>query len=195
MNLRDHIDAGQLHAVLTLAISTQPDAPAVKRLSGAGVTVHVVDRSQTPDPLFDDRITGLLRTASVDLVCMAGLTCFWRIPDDFGGRVVNIHPALLPGFGGRGFFGMRVHRAVLASGARQSGCTVHYADNQYDHGPVILQRTCPVLADDTPASLAARVFEQEKIAYPQAVGMIIQQGVESFPTSRGILPRAVHGMR
>ena len=81
-----------------------------------------------------------------------------QIPDDFAGRVMNIHPALIPAFCGKGFHGRHVHEAVLASGVRVSGCTVHFADNEYDHGPIILQRVVPVL-DDTPDSLASRVFE------------------------------------
>jgi folate-dependent phosphoribosylglycinamide formyltransferase PurN len=92
-----------------------------------------------------------------------------QVPDDFQGRVMNIHPALIPAFCGKGFYGHRVHEAVLADGAKVSGCTVHFVDNEYDHGPIILQRTVPVLDDDTPDSLAARVFVQECEAYPQAI--------------------------
>ena len=84
---------------------------------------------------------------------------------------MNIHPALLPSFGGKGYYGQKVHQAVLDHGCKVSGCTVHFVDNQYDHGPIILQRTCPVLDDDTPQTLAHRVFEQEKIAYPRAIGL------------------------
>ena len=111
----------------------------------------------------------ILRRRRVELACMAGFLKLWRIPADFKGRVMNIHPALLPDFGGRGFYGHRVHEAVLSSGAGESGCTVHFADNEYDHGPIILQRRVPVLAEDTPESLADRVFEQELVAYPEAI--------------------------
>jgi folate-dependent phosphoribosylglycinamide formyltransferase PurN len=92
-----------------------------------------------------------------------------QIPDDFLGRVMNIHPALIPAFCGKGFYGHHVHEAVLAYGAKITGCTVHFADNQYDHGPIILQRAVPVLDDDTPGSLAERVFAQECEAYPEAI--------------------------
>ena len=86
--------------------------------------------------------------------------------------MVNIHPALIPAFCGEGFYGHRVHEAVLEYGAKLSGCTVHFADNQYDHGPVIVQRAVPVLDDDTPETLAARVFEAECEAYPEALRLI-----------------------
>jgi phosphoribosylglycinamide formyltransferase-1 len=97
-----------------------------------------------------------------------------RIPEDFTHRVMNIHPALLPAFGGKGMYGRHVHEAVLAYGAKISGCTVHFADNEFDHGPVILQRSAPVLDDDTPHRLAARVFEQERLAYPEAIQLFAE---------------------
>jgi phosphoribosylglycinamide formyltransferase-1 len=106
---------------------------------------------------------------------MAGFLQLIQIPDDFKQRVLNIHPALLPAFGGKGMYGHHVHEAVLRSGARVSGCTVHFADNEFDHGPVVLQRTAPVLDDDTPDTLAARVFEQECIAYPEAIRLIAER--------------------
>ena len=93
------------------------------------------------------------------------------IPEDFTGRVLNIHPSLLPKYGGKGMHGRHVHAAVIAAGDSESGCTVHVADNTYDTGPVILQRRCPVLADDTPETLGERVFEQECLAYPEAIRM------------------------
>ncbi|MFM9025158.1 MAG: formyltransferase family protein, partial [Planctomycetaceae bacterium] len=94
------------------------------------------------------------------------------IPADFAGRVVNIHPSLLPAFGGRGFHGLHVHRAVLERGCTVSGCTVHLADGAYDHGRILVQRTVPVLADDTPESLAARVFAAECEALPAALAAL-----------------------
>ena len=103
---------------------------------------------------------------------MGGFLKRVTIPEDFTNRVVNIHPALVPAFCGDGFYGHRVHEAVLEYGAKLSGCTVHFADNQYDHGPVIVQRAVPVLDDDTPETLAARVFEAECEAYPEALRLI-----------------------
>ena len=105
----------------------------------------------------------------MDLVVLAGFLKLYLIPEAFKGRVMNIHPALVPAFCGSRYYGHRVHEAVLAYGAKVSGCTVHFADNIYDHGPVIIQRCVPVLDDDTPETLAARVFKEECIAYPEAI--------------------------
>ena len=95
--------------------------------------------------------------------------CQYVIPSQYEGKVMNIHPGLIPAFCGKGLYGHRVHEAVVEYGARVSGCTVHFADQHYDHGPIILQRRVPVLPDDTPDTLAARVFEQECMAYPDAM--------------------------
>lgn len=105
----------------------------------------------------------------VDLVCLAGWLHKLVVPPEFANRVMNIHPSLLPSFGGKGFYGHHVHEAVLAHGCKLSGCTVHFVDNEYDTGPIICQRAVPVLAGDRPADLAARVFEAECLAYPEAV--------------------------
>jgi phosphoribosylglycinamide formyltransferase-1 len=118
---------------------------------------------------FQERVWDAVRSHEPDLVCLAGWLHLVPIPDDFRHRVLNIHPALLPAFGGKGMYGRHVHEAVLAYGAKVSGCTVHFADNEYDHGPIVLQRVVPVLDDDTPETLAERVFEQECLAYPEAI--------------------------
>jgi formyltetrahydrofolate-dependent phosphoribosylglycinamide formyltransferase len=123
---------------------------------------------------FSQRIFEACRRARAELVCLAGFLQLLPIPDDFGNRVLNIHPALIPAFCGKGFYGHRVHEAVLAYGAKVSGCTVHFADNQYDHGPIVLQRVVPVLDDDTADTLAARVFEQECEAYPEAIRLFAE---------------------
>jgi folate-dependent phosphoribosylglycinamide formyltransferase PurN len=118
---------------------------------------------------FSRAIFDTLRAAQVDLVTLAGFLSLIEIPDDFLGRVMNIHPALIPAFCGHGFYGHHVHEAVLARGCKLSGCTVHFADNHYDQGPIILQQAVPVLDADTPDTLAARVFEAECQAYPEAI--------------------------
>jgi phosphoribosylglycinamide formyltransferase-1 len=108
---------------------------------------------------------------------MAGFLSLWEIPPELHGLVLNIHPALLPKFGGKGMHGHHVHEAVLAAGETESGCTVHYADNTYDTGPIIVQRRVPVRPGDTADTLAARVFEQECIAYPEAI-RIVSRAIE-----------------
>ena len=114
------------------------------------------------------------RAARADLVVMAGFLKRVTIAEDFANRVTNIHPGLIPAFCGHGFYGHHVHQAVIDYGAKLSGCTIHFADNQYDHGPVILQRAVPVLDDDTADTLAARVFAAECEAYPEAIQLIAQ---------------------
>ena len=112
---------------------------------------------------------GPCREAGVDLVVMAGFLKHVLIPPDFEDRVINIHPSLLPSFGGPGMYGHHVHQAVIDRGVKISGCTVHYVDNHYDNGPIILQRSCEVKDDDTADSLAARVFQEECEALPAAI--------------------------
>ncbi len=175
LNIADHVDAGTLAAQIAVVISSRADAAGVARARERGFDVRIADRVTFPDSADLDRaIMTWLAEARVDLVCACGYLRLLRIAPMFEGRVMNIHPALLPDFGGKGMHGEHVHRAVLASGRPFSGCTVHFADHRYDHGPVILQRTCPVLATDDVKTLAARVFEQECIAYPQAIRLFAE---------------------
>jgi len=167
LNLHQRIADGSLDAVITTVISSRGDAVGVARSRDAGLTTVVVERRRLSPDAFQLEVTQAI--GDVDLVCMAGFLSLWRIPDEYYGKVINIHPALLPEFGGAGMYGRRVHQAVLAAGKKVSGCTVHFCDNQYDHGPIILQHTVPVLTVDTPETLAARIFEQECVAYPEAI--------------------------
>jgi formyltetrahydrofolate-dependent phosphoribosylglycinamide formyltransferase len=155
---------------IVLVVSNKSIAFGLERARRAGVPTAVVERSSFPNrDAFSAAIFDHCRRASADLVCLAGFLQLLRIPDDFAGRVMNIHPALLPAFGGHGMYGHHVHKAVLEAGVKLSGCTVHFADNVYDHGPIILQRTVPVQDDDLPDTLAERVFEAECEAYPEAI--------------------------
>jgi phosphoribosylglycinamide formyltransferase-1 len=172
VNLHQRIDDGSLPATLVRVVSSRGDVPGVERAQELGLPVVVVDRRSLSEEQFQERIRAAVEGA--DLVCMAGFLSLWRIPPEFAGRVINIHPALLPEFGGPGFFGRRVHEAVLAAGRTVSGCTVHFCDDQYDHGAIILQKKVPVLAGDTPETLAARVFDAECEAYPEAIRMIAE---------------------
>ncbi len=123
----------------------------------------------------DLNIFKYLEGHEVDLAVMAGWIKFLEIPPEWTNRVMNIHPSLLPSFGGKGMYGHHVHDAVIASGVKVSGCTVHFVDNEYDHGPIILQKTVPVHDDDTSETLAAKVFDQEKVAYRQAINLFAAQ--------------------
>lgn len=174
-NLLDRSAAGQLPAEVVAVISNRSDAFGLERALRAGIPAFVVERRDCASrEEFSRRIFDVCRQARADLVCLAGFLQLLVIPDDYLGRVLNIHPALIPAFCGKGFYGNRVHEAVLAYGAKVSGCTVHFADNVYDHGPIVLQRVVPVLDDDTPETLAARVFEQECEAYPQAIRLFAE---------------------
>jgi len=169
-NLLDHIADGRLQAEVALVVSSRADAFGLTRAEQAGVPTAVVGpRNYASGEQFSHRIFDLCRHARADLVCLAGFLQLIRIPNDFQARVMNIHPSLIPAFCGKGFYGQHVHEAALAYGVKISGCTVHFADNAYDHGPIILQRTVPVLDDDTPETLAARVFVEECQAYPEAI--------------------------
>jgi formyltetrahydrofolate-dependent phosphoribosylglycinamide formyltransferase len=175
-NLIDCIGLKSLSAQIQLVIGSRAELVGLQRAEKAGLRNVVVDRRRDANCQdFSRRVFDLCDDAQVDLVCLAGWLCLLDIPTRFAGKVMNIHPALLPSFGGKGMYGRKVHEAVIAHGCKISGCTVHFVDNTYDTGPIIIQRTCPVLDDDTPEALAHRVFEEEKIAYPQAI-KLFQQG-------------------
>lgn len=166
-NLLDHIDRGGLDASVVLVIASRETAGA-QRARERGIPTFVM-----PGVIPAETLAGVLEEHRVDLVVLAGYLKRVNIPRGYEGRVVNIHPALLPDFGGPGMYGMRVHEAVLASGATVSGCTVHLCDAEYDRGPILLQLSCPVQPGDTPETLAARVFELECRAYPEALQRLI----------------------
>ncbi|MCP3905668.1 MAG: phosphoribosylglycinamide formyltransferase [Planctomycetes bacterium] len=169
LNIADRIDAGDLDAEIAVVIASREGIAGVQRARDRGFDVRVLRD--------DDAITAALLAASVNLVCLCGYVRLLRIDPPLAGRIMNIHPALLPDFGGSGMYGDRVHAAVLAAERTESGCTVHFVDDQYDHGPIILQRRCPVLPGDDVDTLAARVFEQECIAYPEAIRMFAKKAV------------------
>jgi phosphoribosylglycinamide formyltransferase-1 len=174
-NLIDRIKAGRLDAQVVLVISSQSDVPGIQRAKAAGLSVVVITKKETGSrAAFGQAIFEKVRTAQADLVCLAGFLELLPIPEDFTYRVINIHPSLIPAFCGKGYYGHHVHESALATGVKVTGCTVHFADNEFDHGPIILQRTVPVLDNDTPETLAARVFEQECEAFPEAIRLFAQ---------------------
>jgi phosphoribosylglycinamide formyltransferase 1 len=169
-NFVDRIASGGLRAEIVLVGSSKAGVGGLERARNAGIPTQVVERKSFASvDEFSQRLFALCREANADLVCLAGFLQLIHIPDDFRNRVMNIHPSLIPAFCGKGFYGHRVHEAVLASGTNITGCTVHFADNQFDHGPIILQRSVAVTPTDTAESLAAKVFEQECEAYPAAI--------------------------
>ncbi len=175
-NIIDKIEQGSLDARIEVVVGSRADAFGLQRAKNHGIPVVVVEKKRHKRiEEFSDEITTQLRKYRVDLVIMAGFNCLYKIPDKYAGRVMNIHPALIPSFCGRDFWGKKVHKAVLDYGTKVSGCTVHFADNTYDNGPIILQRVVPVINGDTPESLADRVFKEECSAYPEAI-RLFQQG-------------------
>lgn len=169
-NLLDQIADGKLDARIELVIGSRPGLRGLQRAIDAGIPCKVIDRRAFDTvESFSSAVFEAIDNAAVDLVVLAGWLCLLKLSEKYNGRVINIHPALLPDFGGKGMFGRHVHEAVLRAGCRKSGCTIHFVDNTYDTGPIILQRTCDVVPGDTPETLAARVFEEEKLAYPEAI--------------------------
>ncbi len=169
-NLAVLASSGELAVEIALVVSNTPQAFALTRAQRLGVPHVVVDHKQHADArAFSSAVFREIEARAIDALVLAGFLRLLIIPPNWLGRVLNIHPALLPKFGGKGFYGERVHRAVLASGELVTGCTVHYVTNEYDAGPIVLQRRCPVLPGDDEHSLGARVFEEEKLALPEAL--------------------------
>ena len=177
-NFIDRIAARRFDARIEVVLSSNPGAAGIEKARAAGIAVEVVDRRAfADDESFSEAVTDVLDRYEVDFVVLAGLLRKYLFPERYRGRVINIHPGLLPRYGGRGMYGHYVHEAVLAGGETESGCTVHIADEEYDHGPIILQRRVPVLPDDTPETLAQRVFEAECEAYPEAIELLAARAV------------------
>jgi formyltetrahydrofolate-dependent phosphoribosylglycinamide formyltransferase len=172
-NLIAKIAEGTLRIDIRLVLSSTAKARGIAYAEAAGIPVEVVDWNAIDDVRkFNEALFEKCRNAGVELVVCGGFLKQLIIPDDFANRVINIHPALIPSFCGKGYYGRRVHAAAIDYGVKLSGCTIHYVDNEFDHGPVVLQRAVPVEPDDTPESLAARVFEAECEAYPEALQLI-----------------------
>jgi phosphoribosylglycinamide formyltransferase 1 len=169
-NLLDETAAGRLDATVEVVVGSASNAFGLERAQQAGIDAHVVRRRdyETLEG-FSDAITAVLEPYDVDLVILAGFLQRYLFPPRFEGRVLNIHPGLLPKYGGQGMYRQHVHEAVIAAGESESGCTVIIADHEYDHGPTVLEQRVPVLPDDTPETLAERIFQAECQAYPEAI--------------------------
>lgn len=168
-NLIRHFNhAGQSKACVKVLLSNNPEAYAITRAARLGVFTRVFDRNEL---YSSDAIMEELRRQKIDLIVLAGF--LWLMPESivsaFRRRMVNIHPALLPKYGGKGMYGMRVHRAVKAAGERESGVTIHYVNGEYDRGDVIFQASCPVAPDDTPDDIAAKIHQLEQQHFPRVV--------------------------
>ncbi|MGH8056156.1 MAG: phosphoribosylglycinamide formyltransferase [Candidatus Entotheonellia bacterium] len=174
-NLIDHIEAGQLHAHIVVVIGSRSGAYGLERAKRHGLDAICLPRRAYADvDAYGQELNATLDRYTPELIVLAGFLHLFRFARHYRGRVLNIHPALVPAFSGKGFYGQRVHQAALEYGVKLSGCTVHFADEEYDHGPIVLQRAVPVLDDDTPQTLAQRVFREECKAYPEAIQLFAE---------------------
>jgi len=198
-NLQALIDAcrrGDMPAEIAIVIGNVPTAFALERARAAGIPAVIVShRAYASVDAFETALQDALVARRVELVCLAGFLRILsaRFVGAFPGRIMNIHPALLPGFGGKGMYGERVHQAVLASGARHTGCTVHFVTEIPDGGPIIAQATVPVEPGDTPATLAARVAKEEHRLYPAVVRLFAERRVRLEGNRVTVLPPVESG--
>jgi phosphoribosylglycinamide formyltransferase-1 len=171
-NYHERIKAGTLNAEIKVVISNVKDVLGLQKAEKYGYpNFHAVG---------NEAINGILQDYDINLICLAGYLKLYEPPPELARSVLNIHPALIPAFCGDGFYGMRVHRAVRAKGVTVSGCTVHLASNIYDEGPIVLQKCIPLEYDDTPEDIAHKVFDIECIAFPEAINLVDEKGVDFF---------------
>jgi formyltetrahydrofolate-dependent phosphoribosylglycinamide formyltransferase len=168
-------ERGELPVEFAGVIASKPEAYGLERARRRGVPAFAVERRAHPDErVFNDALHRVLDRLGADLVACAGFLSRFELRGKWEGRALNVHPALIPAFCGKGFYGERVHRAVLAAGVRLSGATVHFCDDEYDHGPIVLQEAVPVLSGDDPHSLARRVAALERELYPRAIRLFAE---------------------
>ena len=168
-NLIDRIRDGRLSAEIALVIASKPGIGAIARAEAAGIPVSVIERKKRTVEAFSCEVFDAIRRSQTDLVVLGGFLSLIRIPQDYERKVINVHPSLIPSFCGKGFHGEAVHLAAIDAGVKLSGCTVHFADDTYDTGPIIVQKAVPVLDGDSPHDLATRVFAAECQALPEAI--------------------------
>lgn len=189
-NLFEHIDGG-LPAEVAVVISSKAGAYGLERARRRGVPAIAVPRREHPDAdRFNDALHAVLDEYDVDLVALLGFLSLFQLRGRYEGRAINVHPALIPAFSGQGYYGRRVYEAVLAAGVKITGATVHFTDDEYDHGPIILQEAVPVREDDTVESLAERVTAAERRLVPEAIRLIAEGRVEVKDGRCRIAPEA-----
>ena len=174
-NLLEHIDSGAVPGRVEIVIASKEKAFGLERARRRGIPAVAVVRKQYPEVSdFNDALHAALADYDVDLVLLLGFLSPFETRGKFNGRTMNVHPALIPAFCGKGFYGRRVHEAALEAGVKLVGATVHFVDAEYDHGPIILQEAVPVEDDDTPDTLAARVQASERRLVPEAVRLFAE---------------------
>jgi len=170
VNLAERIASGRLAAEIAVVVSSNSSAAGIQSAHELDLPVEIVKYERTRREPFSQLLSDVVAEANADLVCMSGFVRLWDFPAQFRHKVMNLHPGLLPAFGGTGMHGMRVHEAVVERGVKITGCTMHFATRDaYDAGPIILQKTVPVRFDDTPSDVQRRVFTAACEAYPEAI--------------------------
>jgi phosphoribosylglycinamide formyltransferase-1 len=178
-NLLEHIESGDVPAEVVVVISSKANAYGLERAQKHGIPAVLVARKDHPGlDAFNDALHAALEPHAVDLVVLLGFLSLFQLRGRYEGRALNVHPALIPAFSGTGFYGRRVYDAVLAAGVKLTGATVHFIDDEYDHGPILLQESVPVEAGDSPDTLAARVTAVERRLLPRAIRLIAEGRVE-----------------
>jgi len=187
-NLFEQIDTG-LPAEVVCVLSSKKSAFGLRRAESRGIPAIAVPRRDYADVArFNDALHEVLARFEPELVCLLGFLSPFELRGRYAGRALNVHPALIPAFSGQGFYGHHVHEAVLAAGVKQSGATVHFVGDAYDEGPILLQESVPVLDDDSPETLAARVQALERKLVPQAIRLIAENRVRIDGRRTRILP-------
>lgn len=171
-NFHDRIQSGAMEAAIEVVISNVADALGLAKARDYGYPAFHASSNEAINALFNDY--------DIDLICLAGFLKLYTPPPQLARAVLNVHPSLIPSFCGEGFYGMRVHRAVWERGVKVSGCTVHFANENYDEGPIVVQKCVPLADGDTPEDIAAKVFAAECEAYPEAINLVARKGVEFF---------------
>ena len=177
-NLLVRAERNMLDIEVAVVIATKDDAYGLVRAHSRSIPTAVVrPHDYSSNEEFSGALTEVIRQYTVDLIVLAGFMFFYHIPDEYINSVLNVHPSLIPAFCGKGYYGHHVHEAVLRRGVKFTGCTVHFVDNKYDHGPILIQKVVEVHDDDTPDSLAERVQAAEREALPEAISLIVSQRV------------------
>ena len=189
-NLINRIRLRRLNAEIVQVVASRPRIGAIARAEAAGIPLALASYNARSKSEFSTSVFDPIRHSQADLVILAGFLALVKIPPDYKGRVINVHPSLIPSFCGKGFYGSNVHKAVLAMGAKVSGCTIHFADDDYDNGPIIVQRPVQVLDDDTLDTLAARVFKEECKALPDAIMLYAEGRLKLEGRRVRVAPRA-----
>lgn len=166
----------RINGEVVLVVGVQPDAPAMERAASAGVETIVISPKEHSDKSYDKALVDALTSRGVDIICLAGYMRKIGQPiiDAYRNRIMNVHPALIPMFFGQGMYGMHVHEAAIERGVKVSGCTVHFVDEDYDTGPIILQTVVPVEDGDTAEALASRILPEEHKTYVQAIQLFAE---------------------